>query len=63
MTVTVARLAQSVERQALNLMGVGSIPTVGVFDVFARVQRSDPYARSYVIGGNVLVIYKQERHR
>ncbi len=26
-----ARLAQSVERQALNLMVVGSIPTVGVF--------------------------------
>ena len=28
-----ARLAQSVERQALNLMVVGSIPTVGVFIV------------------------------
>ena len=26
-----ARLAQSVERQALNLMVVGSSPTVGVF--------------------------------
>ena len=30
---TTARLAQSVERQALNLMVVGSIPTVGVFAV------------------------------
>ena len=27
----IARLAQSVERQALNLMVVGSSPTVGVF--------------------------------
>ena len=30
---TCARLAQSVERQALNLMVVGSSPTVGVFNV------------------------------
>ena len=29
-----ARLAQSVERQALNLMVVGSSPTVGVFSFF-----------------------------
>ena len=28
-----ARLAQSVERQALNLMVVGSSPTVGVFQI------------------------------
>ena len=27
----IARLAQSVERQALNLVVVGSIPTVGVY--------------------------------
>ena len=33
LTISPARLAQSVERQALNLMVVGSIPTVGVFDV------------------------------
>ena len=30
--VVQARLAQSVERQALNLMVVGSSPTVGVFE-------------------------------
>ena len=33
----IARLAQSVERKALNLVVVGSSPTVGVFVIFALV--------------------------
>ena len=34
---TSARLAQSVERKALNLVVVGSSPTVGVFDTITFV--------------------------
>ena len=32
--LTIARLAQSVERKALNLVVVGSSPTVGALQVF-----------------------------
>ena len=39
-----ARLAQSVERQALNLMVVGSIPTVGAF--FHLVQKTRDFVQN-----------------
>ena len=41
-----ARLAQSVERKALNLVVVGSSPTVGVFLVNARA-----FAHAFFISG------------
>ena len=37
---TSARLAQSVERKALNLVVVGSSPTVGEFEISAGQRRS-----------------------
>ena len=43
-----ARLAQSVERKALNLVVVGSSPTVGVFRIFI-VFIAVYYVRSLVL--------------
>ena len=49
-TLTTARLAQSAERKALNLVVVGSSPTVGVFanlnlgGYFTSVRRYTPFA-------------------
>ena len=44
--MTRARLAQSAERKALNLVVVGSSPTVGVFrELLAARQRCLPYGR------------------
>ena len=37
-----ARLAQSVERKALNLVVVGSSPTVGVLEIDKRNRCQDP---------------------
>ena len=58
-----ARLAQSVERQALNLMVVGSIPTVGVsFSVFLNVSlilehvSAAFYARAFAVIQNTVTV-------
>ena len=40
-----ARLAQSVERKALNLVVVGSSPTVGVFGLAVDFRRAHEAAR------------------
>ncbi len=38
-----ARLAQSAERKTLNLVVVGSSPTVGVLPTFARCEQRAPH--------------------
>ena len=54
--LTEARLAQSAERKALNLVVVGSSPTVGVFIPCVAGGRSAERSNTWLVGAHTAAV-------